>query len=471
MHANPNCACSSCARSQINSSSGVGTLQPKAYHQFSSPTFALPAFLRRVRPEQFEFTEFEAPPLPKKCIKKPNYLSLQRHFFVPSKPSSKGWASTGLTEQLQIGKLNPGFINSTNQSLLLDPKLDPLVKDLMNKLHKGQAPFNKEPYTTFLKRKGKVRIALVNLSTPSQLVSPQVAEFNSTVETYGASLAKLVPLYAAFQLKFDLNFEAAKNPKAFSPKQLEALKNIFDISTTSGSSPIIRFEFNPKFLRALDEICHNCDASFVINSLGFNLIASALWQSGLYDCQRGGLWVGANYGHEKTCPSTPPKSWHSDPIGSISHGVTALAVATYFTLLAQSRLIDSSSSNKIMANLIPRDLLSPGNNRCPSYFVWGLNHNESFQIPSKTDAAASKIGIYYAINKPEYYHEGSLIQRHHNGRTLRYAVSILTQCISDYKVNYRRKQGKMIKEVKFNRIGHLVLSDLITHLDNLIANS
>lgn len=386
-----------------------------------------------------------------RCISKPGDLNLLPHFFIPSKPISggKGWASTNAVTPLTLGMLNPGFIDPVDHSLLLDGKLDPALKSLVAKLQSNQAPFDREPYLTFRRRNGKARIALVNLSTPAQLTSPRLAEFDSGAQTYAASLAKIAALYAAYQLKFDLNSTATTSPGTFAQNRLNALKKIFDVTNVSGASPSLKFEFNSSFRQALDAICENCDATYVIGNLGFSFIASALWQSGLYDCRRGGLWLGATYG---ACRGVPQRSWRSDPIGHASHGATALSVATYFTLLVQKRLIDGPSSLGVIANLIRNRA------HCRSFFEEGLRAAGKFVVnsgnPADSDLTVSKIGIYYSKGTPEYYHEGAAIRRTHNGQTLRYVVAVLTQ-------------AQPAKE----RIGHLVLRDLIQHLDNLVVSA
>ena len=125
-------------------------------------------------------------------------------------------------------------------------------------------------------------------------------------------MAKIAALYAAYQLKFDLNVTATTKPATFTQNRLNALKKIFDVPHASGASPSFKFELNNTFRAALDTICENCDATYVIGSLGFRFMASALWQSGLYECRRGGLWLGATYG---ACRGVSRRSWHSDPIG------------------------------------------------------------------------------------------------------------------------------------------------------------
>jgi hypothetical protein len=383
------------------------------------------------------------------CISKPGYLKLLPHFFVPSKPipGGKGWASTKAGVSLTWGSLNPGFINPIDRSLVLDSKLDPALKSLVAKLESNQAPFDREPYFTFRRRNGKVSIALVNLSTLAQLTAPRIAEFNSDNQTYAASLAKIAALYAAYQLKFDLNFTAMSSPGTFTQNRLNALKKIFDVTNVSGVSPGFKFEFKNTFRSSLDRICENCDATYVIGNLGFRFMASALWQSGLFDCHRGGLWLGATYG---ACRGVSRRSWHTDPIGNTSHGATARAVAAYFTLLVQKRLIDSASSLGIIANLIRNRV------HCRSFFEEGLRAAGKFvsdaSNPSASDLTVSKIGIYHSSNGPEYYHEGAAINRRHNGRTLRYIVVILA----------RANPAKQ-------RIGHRILYDLIQHLDELVV--
>jgi hypothetical protein len=344
-----------------------------------------------------------------KCIPTPKWLSLFQHWVVqklrlPLKlfPVQFGWVASGVV-QLAPGRLNPGTTDATTHTLNLDTNLDPKLKALMGKLVAGQAPFDQDPFKYFMNKRGKIRVALVDLSSRTKLLFPKVAEFDSATITYAASLAKIGALYAAHQLKFDLNTKAKNSPTSFTKTQLSKLKSIFNI-TLVGTPPAPVFAFNDDLLKALDSICESSSANKIMRAVGFRYIASALWQADLYDCWRGGLWLGGLYDGCKTL-------WHRDPIGGQCHAVNALSVANYFTLLAQGRLIDDLSSQAIMQHLVKQRAF------CRSFFEEGLQDSGRFNTG---DHVFSKIGIYGT-----YYHEGALIERVSIDK--KYAVAVLTE--------------------------------------------
>ncbi len=224
------------------------------------------------------------------CIPTPRWLTLLQHFFVPKSPliTSRSpfrgrWEPAPLHGVLQPDKLNPGYIDSVTHALRLDPSLDPKLKALMADVFAGKSLFDREPYKKFVSNRGKIRVALVDLSTDEKYLFPTVTEYDSAKVTYGASLAKIGALYGAHQLRFDLNIQARTNPQSMTADRIRKLKTIFDV-THVGQPPVASLEFNRDFLRALNEICENWAAKKIITAVGFRYLASALWQSGLYDC-------------------------------------------------------------------------------------------------------------------------------------------------------------------------------------------
>jgi hypothetical protein len=367
------------------------------------------------------------------CIPKPPWIPPLKHFFSPKArvfrrgTSKLEWESTPTADELRPGSLNPGYIASATHLLLLDRNLDKKLKELMANLRAKKPPFDSDPFKTFVDKGGKIRVALVDLSTDLNLIFPSFAEYDSATETYGASLAKIGALYAAHQLRFDLNVQAKINPPSMTADRIRKLKTIFDV--TQGGHPLVTtLEFNTSFLNALDEICENWAANTIIRALGFPYIASALWQSGLYDCRRGGIWLGGLYDGCKTL-------WRLDPIGNQCHGVTALSVATFFTLLEQGRLINDQSSQKI------KDILVMQPTRCGSRFKAGLESAGRF---TTSDRIYSKIGIFGSFS-----HEGALIERISIGK--KYVAVVLTE-------------SKALN-------GGEVRKKLIAHLDKLIETN
>jgi hypothetical protein len=126
---------------------------------------------------------------------------------------------------------------------------------------------------------------------------------------------------------------------------------------------------------------------------------------------------------------------HADPKGGHSTAVTALSVATFFTLLEQGRLIDDYSSQKV------KDILSKQPVACGSRFKNGLSAAGRF---AATDHIYSKIGITSSSS-----HEGALIDRVSIGK--KYVAVVLTITKPD--------------------IGGSIRQKLIEHLDELIKTN
>jgi hypothetical protein len=103
-------------------------------------------------------------------------------------------------------------------------------------------------------------------------------------------------------------------------------------------------------------------ANELILRIGFEYLASLAWQSGLWHPQRGGLWFGSTYC--TSGPKAPVKSachsviagcspnspkrilWNQSPAPK-SVLANAASVATFFTLLAQGRLVNKPMTDDI----------------------------------------------------------------------------------------------------------------------------
>ena len=168
--------------------------------------------------------------------------------------------------------------------------------------------------------------------------------------------------------------------------------------------------------------CSNCKASRISRSLDLSFVNSALWQSGLYDCRWGGIWLGAHYNEYKgqngsairtlTCSQLTVRQKAVIRIlkEALFTAVTALSVASFFTLLAQGRLIDDYSSQKL------KDILIKQPDSCGSRFKTGLENAGRF---TNRDRIYSKIGVTNSIS-----HEGALIDRVSIGK--KYVAVVLT---------------------------------------------
>ena len=250
--------------------------------------------------------------------------------------------------------MNPGFVDA-GDSLITDRSGAGLQRCLELSITTS--------FQDLLSRKGqtapaegdRVRVAVVDL-TGNKLTKPDFAGWGSTAAIFGASVPKVLPADAACQLRSDLrDLISRKSPKDGAELKKLAIEEwkakglaqrlpdlvwLFDIRKWE---PAIALDFTSGVRSAFANIQHNCPAGTLIAKVGFPYIASLTWQSGLFHPTRGGLWLSVAY-----CGKG---SWGS-PVKT-PHGLnaTALSAATYFTLLAQGRLVDDASSGEIKTAL------------------------------------------------------------------------------------------------------------------------
>jgi len=217
-------------------------------------------------------------------------------------------------------------------------------------------------------------VALVDLAKP---LTPRFAGWRAAATTYGASISKVLQLYALFQLKFDLEqicridkvstveglSEAAErrwNAAGIAKTSFPKLACLFSLVPGNNRVDV---ELNARSLKLTqvlacgkdDCIDNNYYTTNTMRYLGLPYIGSVTWQSGLFDSIRGGLWLSAGYGTTEI-DSGPAAcrlrsgnaDWPGgDPAGADSstrkflegpHSATALSLATFYTLLAQNRL-------------------------------------------------------------------------------------------------------------------------------------
>jgi hypothetical protein len=201
----------------------------------------------------------------------------------------------------------------------------------------------------------------------------------ATVE--GGSLVKIFPLYAVYQLRFDLNTVAqtgkitkgsvlrtaiAQEWKKAGLQSQPKLPGLFQFVGKAGSPVEARLRREPA-------IHWNWDARVLIVAPGFEYIGSVALQSGLCDEKQGGLWLNAAYAETAI-------TWRSSPFPTLPrHSATALSAATFFTLLTQGRLMDQASSNEIANVLKPQ---------CQFGLLDGVK-----QLPEAPAASSSQCGI------------------------------------------------------------------------------
>ena len=204
-------------------------------------------------------------------------------------------------------------------------------------------------------------IFLANLS--SQGGDIPYAQYNEDKSMYGASIVKAAVLLSAHQLQQDLRqaVESAVN-KSLSPSVSLKTAGVRLGIATDGNTLAQMFtlggggntdthtdaklEFSEAFKSDLTRMIRysdNAKASSVISRIGFNFIASVLWQRHLFDpAHGGGLWLGRAYGRDL-------EPWHRDPVNSLSHSANARALGLLFVQLSRGILISKGASESMLS--------------------------------------------------------------------------------------------------------------------------
>jgi hypothetical protein len=343
------------------------------------------------------------------ALSAPRGLVLLDHFHFPKQPdtSKPGQFITGPIAKLAVSNMNPGFIDASD-NLIVDNSSTGLQTCLHALITTQFQNYLSSKSSTAPASGDRLRVALVDL-TGDKIAQPEFAGWGSTAAMYAASSAKVLAIYAAHQLRMDLRTLAtSQNIRDGSLLEKTALQTwrlsgapdlqwLFKIRDWSGNPDTLNFTLQAR--EVFREIMHNEQAGTLIIKVGFPYIASVTWQSGLFHPKRGGLWLSSSYGKG---------SWAKNPIsGVFSANITALSAATYFTLLAQGRLVDDVSSSEI------KTWLRGG---C----ITGL-------FPDSLGVVTSKCGIW-----SNYLHDCALIAR----GGIRYVVVGLTRTNRNEYSNY-----------------------------------
>jgi hypothetical protein len=271
--------------------------------------------------------------------------------------------------------MNPGFIMSDDR-IQFDKRLDDALVELLvsdkdyRKFLAADSITNKWP-----SQGDRIRLALVDL-TGNRICTPGFAGWGSTWPTSGASTAKIGIVYTAYQLLFDLREQVRVNRLRKTKDLIQKAKESWTgltctpdlawLFTFDESAGPLGVELGPQLRDHLEKmINHNFSnvstprASELILRLGFEYIASVMWQSGLRHPTRQGLWFGNTFRSGPTSAKVDarchipgsPIIWAKNPLPAKGIFLTALSVATFFTLLAQQRLVNEGLSRSIEALL------------------------------------------------------------------------------------------------------------------------
>ena len=381
------------------------------------------------------FEEHEEPP--------PRGLILFDHKHTPKTFDSAapgGFRVATTAAILKPSDMNPGFISASDE-IVTDEGPSGLQTCLKRLVTSKFSRFLASRTAAMASANDRLRIGVVDL-TGAKLSKPEFAGWGSTVAMYGGSAPKVLAVYAAFQLRRDLR-EMAEEQAIPTGTELLAfanatwkgkklargfpdLKFLFDIiHWTSGQPNDINFA--PAAQAALNGVSDNSSASRIISGVGFPYIASVAWQSGLRHPTRGGLWLSQSFDGSQW-PDSP-----SMKAPAFVHNVTALSVATFFTLLAQGRLVDDFSSPEIAT------VLRTGGCR-------------SCLFPTEITLDAAKCGIL----KPHMH--DCVLARHLGGR---YAAGILTAIDATWHGDERCPTGGEVADYTsmWNELDKLVIAN------------
>ena len=316
-----------------------------------------------------------------------------------------------------------------------------------------------DAFSNCIKVPDSLTLALVDVTDAG---APVFVGINADDTVFIASMAKIAALYAAFELRKRLQDGISGVPVATplnaviaqvkrtwqplidakKPKDAAAfagfpnLTEIFDI-TPSGSSWSVTFttkgnintlgdkesaqwpSLNGKFgfkelLLLMASFSNNDAAARCITALSYEYINAALVSAGLYENGKGGLWLAAPYPHKPGAALTE-NLWMQEPLNKDSNisrryqVSSAKAAAMMFTLLAQRKLVDATSSDEML------DFLQAGTND----FV----QNALVAASRDVNSIRTKIGV---IDK-SYWSQTSLVERNlqDHGKPIRYVISIL----------------------------------------------
>lgn len=162
----------------------------------------------------------------------------------------------------------------------------------------------------------RLAVSLVDITDPYH---PHMAEVNSNVMLYAASLPKIAILLGAMH------------------KAHNGLLTL-DVDMYGKLVNMIRHS-------------SNADASEVLSLVGEGYLAELLQSEGyeFYKPDRGGLWVGKSYGRGP--------AWKRDPLFNISHGASSYEVSRFYYMLATNRLV-SAEHSAIMREILSKPAIN-----------------------------------------------------------------------------------------------------------------
>lgn|SRR5262249_2010930 len=370
----------------------------------------------------------------------------------------KSFTSATSPTTMKRPAMNPGFFRTSDGFHEFDTVLHSKLQNLILNTPKYAAMLSAESRKNRAPGPNdRVRVALVDL-TGNKICKPGYADWGSTIPITGGSTAKIAILYASHQLLFDLNEMARTGAiKTVADLKKKALNDVWiQLICPPDLDWLVEFDTTGPTVRA--KASKNLDlhlkqmviASFsdssvgranqLIIRLGFEYIASVMWQSGLRFSRTQGLWVRNTYQQAKILAPVNPKCnykkrfktpdgdreriiWYHDPSDDPEFRLTALSVVSFFTLLAQRRLVNEPTSMAMEA------LLKQG---C----IFPL---DPFPV-SDIKVRATKCGL-----TSDVMHVATLLESTSGNR--RYALAVLTLRSGEAEFKTRAFLNSFVKDV------------------------
>ena len=338
------------------------------------------------------------------------------HFHVRKYLSSAGLLSDTSPGVMTPARMSPGYVDDARRARL-QRELEALLRG---------------SYAHALSPKVQLRMGLADL-TEAKFHKPIFAGFASygrppAGQMEGASLVKILALYALYQLRFDLNhFAREQGITSGAALRTAIVKEWTKAGLTKAPAFTELFQFVPGDpvqvkLCGTPDIHGNWTARVLIVRLGFEYIGSVALQSGLFDEASGGLWLNAAY-------EEPAVKWTDTPFPNLKrHNVSAYAAATYFALLAQGRLVDQATSNEIAAVLQRTKCMDigliDGIQTLPGFPTGG---GRPVTPPNKCGILKKKIERGRVVRGKLFHEAIHIVRQVPAGRRLQYAVAVLTE--------------------------------------------
>ena len=272
-----------------------------------------------------------------------------------------------------------------------------------------------------------VSASVTDLSVEGQEIH---AGYNESQTVYAASQAKVAALFAAHQLRYDLEqktkqyFAQANGSitawsafsKALKDFPIGWSKSFYTVNTQR------QVLFTDKARTIMDQairVSNNASATTLISTVTLQYLQEALLKVGLYDqSSGGGLWLGRGYGGSSV-------SGALDPLYQMIHTTSALAADKFYVSLHKKELVSEEDSESMLGLL--------HNSAFRNKFILGL---------TQKGLKVNQHSAYWGSNSPvilyrktgtwsKYSHDSALVYREACSSQgicieLKYAVSFMS---------------------------------------------